>query len=552
MRFESAIRDLPSFGKRTLAHDSPYGPTRISLKLQWISMSSMARKSTFMTGGSLVNVLVGVGFQLLLAQQLGVSSISDKYFLATMAPTLIATILIGSGPSVLVPDILERQETKVRLSKYFTPTVMLSIPVLVLFILQPQISTLFTDSQPQELTSVARICLLACPLAWLAAIFQSISIANEKFVIVGLSGAVNGVALLSTAIIYFAVGISAERLATCFVVGYAVQAAIQLLSVRRNIQLTSRSKAQNEGYVPKSRDNTNQTSKSLTRNIAILFSSALLYKSQPLVERSLSSMFAGGPSIIAYGEKITQAALLASTLGLALISLPQISRAVAAGRIEDGRTISANVATYVAAFAAPFTVVGFLHSHDIVQIVYLRGAFDPADVESVSSIIRVSLIGVAFSAVAGPLVNFQYATGRYSRAAVTSIATTSVGIALSVLLRPVYGLPGVVAGGVMTLLLTYAIFSYYTTGENTKRLMLLHSRIASIFSVTIVGASLLNLAGRWVLPETRVSLVQSAAATIATLIGAAGCSALVVWLIGGSSGDDESVVAAESAASIGK
>ncbi|MDI9926232.1 lipid II flippase MurJ [Rhodococcus sp. IEGM 1341] len=495
----------------------------------------MARKSAFMTGGSLANVLVGVGFQLLLAQQLGVSEVSDRYFLGTMAPTLIATILIGSAPSVLVPSILAKNQPKVSLADYYLPTLMLSVPVVLLFVLQPHISSLFTDDQPQQLTSVARTCLLACPLAWFASIFQSISIARERFIVVGLSGAVNGAALLLTAVVYFSMGISSQRLAICFVVGYAVQAAVQLIAVRSDVEIKNRQQATELDGRRALSTNSDAKQKSLTRNIAILFSSAILYKSQPLVERSLSSIFDGGPSIIAYGEKITQAALLASTLGLALISLPQISKAVAAGKIEEGRALSASVATYVAGFAAPFTVVGFLHSREIVRILYLRGAFDPADVESVSALIRVAMVGVAFSAVAGPLVNFQYATGHYGRAAATSIGTTSLGIAASVLFRPTYGLPGVVAGGVLTLLLTYAIFSYYTVGNNLARLTLLHAQIVSIFCVTIVGASLISMAGEWAFPALSSSIVQSMLVTTVTMATAAACSAAVVWLIRGSS-----------------
>lgn len=483
-------------------------------------MSSTVRKSIYMTGGSLLNVVVGVGFQLILASRLGVSDIGDLYFLSSMVPTLVATILIGSSPSVLVPVIVANGDGRVSALTFAKPTLGLVSIVIGMLVVQPYlIEIAFGESQNSGLASISAICVLACPFAWITAICQSISIAREKFLIVGISGAINGIALVSATAFFFSYGFSGERLAMCFVAGYVLQAVIQSIAVRNFVSLSGVS---NPAEL-------NEITRRLSKNLAIMFASALLYKSQPIVERTLSALFEGGPSVISYAEKITQAALLASTLGLALISLPQISKFVSEGRLDEGRAVATRVVTYVAAFAAPITAVGVIHAEAIVRVIYLRGEFNETAVGSVSTVVRIALIGVAFSALSGPMVNYLYARGMYKNTASISVAATAVGIVVSLLCRSEFGLPGVVAGGVFTLVLNFFAFFALIYHEDWRSGLLMQAQVVAIFSVTVIAATLTSR----VILNGSGTMVHEVAAVCTTLVAAGTASVGIAWTLKG-------------------
>ncbi|MFC9760539.1 lipid II flippase MurJ [Rhodococcus jostii] len=410
-------------------------------------MSGLGRKSFYVTIGALLNAGFGFAFQLVMANNLGISSEADLYALGVMIPTLLATILVGSAPSVLVPILVRNAPMGKRspIRMFTGPTICVLVVYLTVVVLSVPISSLLSrdsSSTQQTLAGFLVVSATAIPISWVTAISQAVLIANERFLNVGIAGAVNSLTLLAVGSIYLSNGSASYQLCWAFVGGYAAQAIIQISAARKFLTVGSP-----------------HPGSAITKSFIILLGSAMLYKSQPILERSMAASFTGGPAVINYADKVGQVALLASTLGLSLISLQTISSAVADGGKLKGYFESVKITHLLIVFSAPIASVGFLCSQDIVQILYDRGEFDHEATGLVSAVVKITMLGIYFSAISGPTVNYLYATSRFKYVVAISVATTIAGLAVSLLAREFLGLRGVVIGGMCAFVANYVVYS---------------------------------------------------------------------------------------------
>lgn len=442
-----------------------------------MSRRSTARNSFLVTIGSICNVLLGLAFQLLLAHQLGVSSVVDDYTLGTMIPTLVATIMIGSTPSVLVPAFTRalgsREDSRVPVRLVSAPSLAaLGVTGLVIvgsLTLAPAVSPSLPEDRIAGLTAFLVLSALAIPFAWLAAVSQSILILNERFLIVGLAGAVNGLGLLVVATVVLLGGLASPGLGWAFIAGYVVQAIAQGVAASRHATWER---------VPSSR--------AVLSSLGFLLGSALVYKSQPIIERTLAAYFAGGPASLAYSSKITQALLMASSLGIALVSLPALSRHVSNDDYPRAKLVATRLSLAIAAISAPLVTTALLAPDAVVSILYERGAFGPDDVSLVALVLAASAAGVFFSAVTGPVVNLLYAADRYRLVATVSVVTTLLGGLLSWALRGPFGLAGIVAGSALVFLVNFVIY-WVAAGRSRAHLAAMSRVFIMLAAVGLAG-----------------------------------------------------------------
>lgn len=479
--------------------------------------SGTVRKSIYVTGGSLAGVGLGFAFQILLARALGVSQAADVYSLGTMFPTLVATVFIGSSPSVLVPAFHRQLEshgvTSYRILVW--PSVaILTVAVLtalVNLLCIPWLTSTLDAANAADLYIVTVISSLAMPLSWVTAVGTSILLAQEKFLLVGLSGALNGAALLVSSAAGLLIGASVVGLAWAFIGGYLVQAVVFGGVLFRAAWAARR---RSEKYA----------AQGITIALLALLVSALIYKSQPLIERSLASSFEGGPAAFNYASKLAQAVLMGSTLGLSMISLPSISRKISAGDTGQGWEVATRVSTLISVFAAPLSVTGMLMAADVVRTIYGTSSFSSSEVQTISLILSVSLLGVLFSSLTGPTVNYLYAIGFYRRVAAISIGTTVIGGLVSAVGAQVVGLGGIAIGSSFAFLVNYLTYTMIARHHARARWSSVMWRQLFIVACTLPAAWIAKIIVESLAPEdfagglSRVAVV--AVVTCVVAIGA--------------------------------
>lgn len=468
-----------------------------------------ARKSLYVTIGSLSNIALGFAFQIFLAQVFGLSQAADIYTLGTMFPTLFATVVIGSTPSVIVPALNRQMAEHGGFSGrvFFRPSLAIMgfaiLMILISFAIAPVISGSINEIGNAELLILISITALSMPLIWITAIAQSVLVTRERFLIVGFSGAINGVGLLAFSVMLYMADLKVLGLGVAFVLGYVVQAVVLGLcavqEVRRNSVVVAGERI--EG---------------LAWPLLTLIGAAFIYKSQPLIERALASAVEGGPAAFNYATKLSQAVLMASTLGLSMISLPSISRNVSVGAHGDGWRIAMRVSTFISVLSAPLVATGIVVSKDVVTVIYGTTSFDPDAVGLIASVLTVSLVGVLFSALSGPTVNYLYATSRYRFVAVVSIGTTLLGAVLSWIGAFTIGLWGIALGSVVAFVVNFAV---YLTAARRQAQIRWGAAGLRQFGVVVVTLGVAWLVGLLTEPILAGGYVQSLVRTC--IVGAA-------------------------------
>lgn len=479
----------------------------------------LKRNATIVTAGSVLNALLGIIFQVLLARWLGLDAAASAYSLATMVPTLVATVLIGTLPSILVPIFVRQRNgtddepVQIKQLRTIFGAVILSTGLLILgslFVasIAPP-STLGGDASLFRLYAIA--CALTIPLAAIAAVCQANLMAANRFTAVGFAGAVNGLGVLIPTVIVVSVEGSPTILAVSFVAGYILQALLT-------------------GYASRkywTRAPLRKTNETFSKAALIMIGATLVYKSQPIIERTLAAPFEGGPAVIAYADKIAQGVLLGSTLGIALVSLPAVSSLVSNGQMRGAYEKSADLSIVVAVFAVPFVAAGIFSAPHVVSLLYRGGSFSDSDVTATVMVLQISLIGVGFSAISGPIVNLLYASSMLRVVSVISIATTLAGVIISLIMRQNLGLRGVVWGASLMLIANFAIFLWIATKKyNGNASQYLTRLVAIVVPAMIAGW----LTSKLIQTPSIAGSLQNlmAASTTFTMTGAVGA---LIWAV---------------------
>lgn len=482
----------------------------------------MRRGALYITFGSAVNAIVGIAFQLVLARWLGVSAPVDAYALATMVPTLAATVMVSALPAVLVPEFVRFRGKNSEAQIPITTLAPMFLAVVLAFAVFCAIGlTIASVSPPSSIAgtqSLFRTYILlsaiTIPLAWFSSCCQANLVSASRFLAVGLAGAVNGIGLLATSACAIVFDLGPAYLAVGYLVGYLLQ----------TVALYAASRPLWGGAILDRRSDIAITYSALTMTMA-----ALIYKSQPIVERTLSAQFEGGPAIIAYSEKVSQGILLASTIGLAMVSLPAVSEMVARLDYAGAFETSAKLSTAIGLISAPLVGTAIFNSRKIVEILYQGGNFTENDTQMSAKILSISLVGVAFSAFSGPIVNLLYAHRKYKLVTTIAITTLVIGVLLSLLMRKIIGLEGVVWGGTIMLIANFFLF-LVTVIKLSQRNILPYLRdlaliFASCLTVTYAISSILSRFE----PSTPPVVTSVIKCAVVLAIGAA--TSLAIWAV---------------------
>ncbi|ELP62697.1 putative integral membrane protein MviN [Streptomyces turgidiscabies Car8] len=156
---------------------------------------------------------------------------------------------------------------------------------------------------------------------------------------------------------------------------------------------------------------------------------ALTRQSQVLVERFLASTLpAGAISHLNYAQKVAQIPMTLSLM-LCTVTFPVVARAIAEGDTERARSRVERdlaLAAWVVLLGAG-TVIAC--APQIIEVLFQRGAFTPADTEATAAVMRVYALGLLGHTLVGALIRSYFSSNRptwYPLAAMTAgIVTTS-------------------------------------------------------------------------------------------------------------------------------
>lgn len=353
--------------------------------------------SAAITVGSMT-VLVKVAAaakELVVAWMFGTLDALDAFFIASIIPSFIITIVADSFNAALIPTYIRvrEQEGFEAAQRLFSGVIVWSLALLgITTILMVATAPLYLSwiakgFNPQKLDLTFRLlCTIApvVPLNGIVVIWSAVLNAGERFALVAISPAVTALITILLLLAHKDWGIFA--LAVGLVCGSLLEMILLGAALKRQ-RISLRPKWY--GFDSHLRQVVSQ--------YAPMIAGAFLMCSTSLVDQSMAAMLSpGSVAALNYGSKVIALPITLITTALSTAVIPYFSKMVAD---KDWTGIRSTMKRYLGLIfivTVPTTVVLCLFSRSIVEVLLQRGSFTAQDTHIVAQVQAMYALQVPF------------------------------------------------------------------------------------------------------------------------------------------------------------
>lgn len=408
------------------------------------------------SAGIVLSRVLGMLREVVLADRLGASGVSDTYVVAFIIPDFLNYLMAGGYLSITFIPLLSRYLAKGDVEgarrSFFRIAIPLAVALTVLVLVgmavaEPVID-LVTDLNPEQTSEAARLTRIVLPAQLffvLGSLLMAIQYANEKFLFPSLAPVIYNLGIIGGGILLtdrgqpsgegFAIGVLVGSL----VGNFALQAygAVQAgLSIPH--QLAS------------SADDLKQY---LKLALPLMVGQSLVLVDES-IGRVLGTRLGEGPATqLRYARQVMMAPVAAIGGAAAIAAFPYLSRMAEEGAFDKlGRTVArAGRSVVVLGLVAVGPLVAL--SIPVVALLFDRGAF-AASAENTSATAGALVfyaLGIPFWALQSQYSRGFYALREMWTPVVTGTAATFLAIPLSVWLGNIYGIKGLAAASSLSI-----------------------------------------------------------------------------------------------------
>lgn len=423
------------------------------------------RTVSLITVSSLVQMVVLLALQLLVADLFGASSEVDAYLAALALPLVVSAILFGPVANALIPAFKECHHTAgedaaesvlaVLAGGLISLGAVISLGMALGAEMVVAVAYPGFPAEQQTLTSE-----LLRVLAWLVLINGTTSClfgafhCREWFLFPAASGVIGPVAT----VVWVAIGgrtLGIHGLAWATVGGGALGVLLlfyrlpRLRAVRRDALMTG------------------------LKRFGVLFAPLLIAAAfarlDPLIDRRLAAgLPEGSIAHLGYAWRLTQAAAQLTVSGLSLVAFPKIARHAMSGDHDRFARELAQAWRMLAALLIPVTIAILLFRDEIVRDVLERGAFLPNDTQAVAHLLVLYTGMIVAAGIAELGCRAFYALGQSRLPTIVQIAGVILGVTLKFTLVARWGVDAL-AGATsfyfaVTAIALVLMLSRYVTG----------------------------------------------------------------------------------------
>jgi putative peptidoglycan lipid II flippase len=357
------------------------------------------RSVVLVTVGALLQMLVQLLLQLILARQFGAGSEMDAYLAGATIPLVIAGMITVPLGGVLIPALSraaadEAQASAMKLAGQ-TSIVFTAVTLLLAVIIGWQSLALthiffYSEQSASEAALCARILAILAwliPLNTLTMLCQSFQNWQGGFLLPAAAG-VAGPGVTVAMVVILAPGWGITAVAWGILGGAAINVLLQLPGMRG---------------IRWGRPSGEQLRRLLILMGPLLLAS-LYTRLELLIDRSLaSSLYEGGISHLGYASRLMTAILALTSGALSVVAFPYLSAAAAKGREELSAELSRTLAM-LALLVVPFVAAVLTFAPLIIRDLFERGEFTAADTAAVALLLRWS-VGIIIGASIGEITS---------------------------------------------------------------------------------------------------------------------------------------------------
>lgn len=368
--------------------------------------SSSLRSVALVTALTFVQLLVQFATQLWLAKYFGAGPEMDAFVAALAVPTVIAAILSGSLGYVLVPvfsermaALGEREALRVTvLTGFWVLIVGWIVSLLIGAAARPIVDWMcpgFSSEQRELTADLLKLMSVLIGFNSAIAFLNALHHCHRQFALPAFAGVLGTLTTLG----YVAIVAKWTIYAVAFgvVVGSVVTSAILLPRFIKDAWQLKRPENPQPG-----------AARQVFALLAPLVVGTLLWRLDPLLDRYLGSYLQPGSiAQLGYAWRLATALMMIGTSGLSVVAFPALAAHAAGGRGKELRAEVAHALRFLMFLLVPVCVGLALFQRPVVQLLFERGKFTPADTAAVALLLTLYL-GAVFGASVGDLMSRTY------------------------------------------------------------------------------------------------------------------------------------------------
>lgn len=179
-----------------------------------------------------------------------------------------------------------------------------------------------------------------------------------------------------------------------------------------------------------------------------------------LVDRTLASTISvGGISALSYASRLNTFVQEIFVITIATIMYPLISKLVVAGNIEGVRGMVSKVVTAINVMIVPIMIISMLFAHQIINLVFGRGAFDSSAMSMTTSALFFYSLGMVAFGLREVISRFFYASQDTKTPMLNAAIGMVINIVLNLILSRYLGIGGLaLATSIAALFTTVLLF----------------------------------------------------------------------------------------------
>ena len=216
----------------------------------------------------------------------------------------------------------------------------------------------------------------------------------------------------------------------------------------------------------------------------------MITKATPLVDRYLASEFhPGSISHLNYAFKIVTVIAALVSIGLSTVIFPRMAQDVAQSNLTALRSTLSHGLRLMWILTAPIISIGFSLALPIVILLFKRGAFNDADVQVVTGLLRIYVFGVFGMALGNVTSKGFYVLKDTRTLALVGIFEAVSYVVYTVLMTKYLGLQGIAIGCVIyctVAVVWQVVVLNFKTGGHSGRVVVV-SYLKTAFAALLAG-----------------------------------------------------------------
>lgn len=453
---------------------------------------------------------------MIIAANLGATELGDAFNTVngiqdTIYPMLavgISQVFLPAYKSLLIKKGQEKADTLANYAIVFF-TILSIIIVLLLVVFASQVVSVvvpgFSQEQKNVIARLVQISAISYTFTCIASIYSSILIAHSNFFASEIRGLFTHIPIIIAAVIFY------DR--------YGLDALAYALIIASIMRLVVLLPFLHKGYKFNLFNSVSlEYAKSLLSKLPAAFVSSGVIQLNTLVDKMMASTLAvGSISCLNYGTRVYMVLqeLLANVL--ATSSYPQIIELIAKNELEKLEILIRKITLVIFFVTVPVSIGGIVYSRQIIDFVFVRGAFTIDMGEITASVFGAYLLALSFSSLNGIFNNIYFGFGDTKSPMTFNILNLMLNIVFNFIFMRFWGLHGIALATSLASLICFITRFYFIQGKLKIKIRYLAYHLMLIF----VG-SLISVFAAWnltmLIKQTSSLLTCLVAIIIASII----------------------------------